>query len=125
MPNIIGLGGIFFKAKDPEKLKIWYKEHLGISGEYGIMFNWKEQAEKQGNAYTVFSTFKEDTDYFSPSAKPFMFNFVVDDLAGMLAKLKSEGVEVLGEMEEYDYGKFGRIVDPEGNKIELWEATKE
>ena len=125
MPQVIGLGGIFFKCKDPEKLKVRYQEHLGISGEYGVMFSWKDQVEKQSNAYTLFTPFKNDTDYFAPSEKSFMFNFVVDDLKSMLAKLKSEGVEVLGEIEEYDYGKFGRIMDPEGNKIQLWEPAGE
>lgn len=124
MANVLGLGGVFFKCKDPEKLKAWYQKHLGISGEYGMMFNWKEQAEKPYDAMTLFTPFKDNTDYFAPSEKSFMFNFVVDDLVGMLEKLKSEGVEVVGEIEEYDYGKFGRIMDLEGNKIELWEPTK-
>lgn len=124
MPQVIGLGGVFFKCKDPEKLKAWYQEHLGISGEYGVMFNWKEQSEKNNKAFTLFSPFKSDTDYFTPSEKPFMFNFVVDDLKGMLEKLKNEGVEVMEKVEEYDYGKFGWIMDPEGNKVELWEAPK-
>ncbi len=118
MKRVTGIGGVFFKAKDPKKLAEWYEKHLGIpfDGNPYASFTW----DKIGGI-TVFSMFPEDTDYYAPSEKPFMFNFRVDDLDGLLKILKEEGVDVIDQTEEYSYGKFGWIVDPEGNKIELWE----
>lgn len=122
MKRVTGIGGIFFKSKDPAGLAAWYEKHLGIpfGGNPYAGFTW----DKIGGT-TVFSLFPEDTDYFAPSEKPFMFNLRVDDLDALLAALKEEGVEVIEKTEEYPYGKFGWIIDPEGNRIELWEPNDE
>ncbi|NNL15345.1 MAG: VOC family protein [Flavobacteriaceae bacterium] len=118
--RVTGLGGIFFKTKDPEKTKKWYKDHLGLPvDDYGCTFWWKDK--KDNDCSTQWSPFKEDTEYFSPSKKQFMMNFRVKNLHELLTTLKEEGVTIVGKVEEYDYGKFGWILDPEGNKIELWE----
>jgi D-3-phosphoglycerate dehydrogenase len=118
--KVTGIGGFFFKAKDYKKLLDWYSEKLGLkTDQYGSTFWWKD---KEGNdCSTQWSPFAEDTTYFLPSEKQFMQNFRVENLELLLEKLKQEGVTIVGEMETYDYGKFGWIVDPEGNKIELWE----
>ncbi|MBC2838529.1 VOC family protein [Robiginitalea sp. SC105] len=120
--RVTGLGGFFFKTKDPDRIREWYGKHLGLPTDaYGCTFWWKD---KEGqDCSTQWSPFKEDTEYFEPSEKPFMMNFRVENLKELLAVLREEGVEVVGEMEEYDYGKFGWILDPEGNKIELWEPV--
>lgn len=118
--RVTGIGGLFFKTENPTKLKDWYKTHLGFNtDDWGCTFWWKD---KKGNdASTQWSPFKNDTDYFSPSKKEYMFNYRVDNLKELLEKLQKEGVTVIGEMQEFDYGKFGWILDPDGNKIELWE----
>lgn len=120
--RVTGLGGFFFKSKDPEKIRAWYGKHLGLPVDnYGCSFWWKD---KEGNdAMTQWSPFKDDTEYFNPSKKQFMMNFRVENLHELLKVLKEEGVTVVGKVEEYDYGKFGWILDPEGNKIELWEPV--
>ena len=120
--RVTGLGGFFFKTTNPDKVKTWYRDHLGLNtDQYGCTFWWKDDA---GNACsTQWSPFKEDTQYFSPSDKQFMMNFRVENLEELLVALKKEGVTIVGEMQEYDYGKFGWIMDPEGNKIELWEPV--
>lgn len=118
--RVTGLGGFFFKAKDPDSIKNWYNRHLGLdTNEYGFTFRWKDKDGKDG--LTQWSPMPEDTEYYKPSGKPFMMNFRVENLEGLLKALKEEGVEIVGEMVTYDYGKFGWIMDPEGNKIELWE----
>mgnify|MGYP001792225982 CR=1 FL=1 len=120
--RVTGLGGFFFKTKNPDKIKNWYKTHLGIpTDRYGWTFWWKDQ---EGNdCSTQWSPMNNATTYFQPSEKPFMMNFRVENLLGLLAELKKEGVTIVGEVEEYDYGKFGWIIDPEENKIELWEPV--
>jgi len=122
--RVTGIGGIFFKSEDPTATKNWYKDHLGLNtDDYGCTFKWKD---KQGNdATTQWSPFKKDTTYFEPSKKEFMMNFRVHNLKELLDTLKEEGVTVIGDIEEYEYGKFGWIIDPEGNKIELWEPIDE
>lgn len=123
VPNrVTGIGGFFFKSEDPKALRDWYKKHLGLNtDDYGCTFWWKD---KEGyDCATQWSPFKSDTNYFSPSEKQFMQNFRVENLEELLASLTREGVQVIGEMESYDYGKFGWIVDIEGNKIELWEPV--
>jgi len=120
MKRVTGIGGIFFKTKDPEKIKQWYSTHLGIkTNKYGANFDWRKPDGTKG--FTVWSTFKEDTKYFQPGEKDMMINYRVENLEELLRVLKEEGVTIVGEMEVYDYGKFGWILDPEGNKIELWE----
>ncbi|MGB5435373.1 MAG: VOC family protein [Maribacter sp.] len=118
--RVTGLGGFFFKAKNPDKIKTWYKEHLGLNTDpYGCTFWWKDH--KGHDCSTQWSPMNEDTNYFEPSKKQFMMNFRVDNLVELLKVLKAEGVTVVGNIEEYEYGKFGWILDPEGNKLELWE----
>lgn len=120
LKRVTGLGGFFFKTENPVATRDWYKNHLGIpTDQYGWTFWWKDQEGK--DCSTQWSPFAADTTYFSPSEKPFMMNFRVDDLEALLKVLKEEGVTIVGEMETYDYGKFGWILDPDGNKIELWE----
>ena len=120
--RVTGIGGFFFKTKDPSKIKDWYKTHLGLNtDQYGCSFWWKDQ--KGNDCMTQWSPFTEDTTYFQPSDKQFMMNFRVENLEELLEALKKEGVTVVGEIEEYDYGKFGWIMDPEGNKLELWEPV--
>ncbi len=118
--RVTGLGGFFFKTKNPDTIKEWYGKHLGLPvDQYGCTFWWKDLDGK--DCSTQWSTFKEDTTYFQPSKKEFMMNFRVENLVELLKTLKAEGVTIVGEIEEYEYGKFGWILDPEGNKIELWE----
>jgi predicted enzyme related to lactoylglutathione lyase len=125
MKHILGIGGIFFKARDPEKLAAWYKEHLGLNVEEygGVSFREEENADvsPKRQAFLVWSAFPEDTDYFAPSSKPFMINFRVADLDQLLAKLRAEGVTVDEKAEKSEFGYFGWAMDPEGNRIELWE----
>lgn len=120
--RVTGLGGFFFKTKDPHQVKTWYKVHLGLDvDDYGCTFWWKDKNGK--DCSTQWSPFNEDTEYFEPSNKPFMMNFRVENLEELLETLKKEDVAVVRNIEEYDYGKFGWIMDPEGNKIELWEPN--
>lgn len=124
MKRVTGIGGIFFKAEDPKKLKTWYAKHLGLNEtDYGATFQWQEldNPKAKSPARTEWSPFKADTTYFNPSSKPFMFNYRVENLVELLKLLKEEGVTIVDEIQEYSYGKFGWIMDPEGNKIELWE----
>ena len=120
--RVTGIGGFFFKTENPQQTKEWYKNHLGIpTDDYGWTFWWKD---KEGNdCCTQWSPFDAKTNYFSPSTKEFMINYRVDNLEVLLEVLKEEGVTIIGEMQTYDYGKFGWILDPEGNKIELWEPV--
>jgi predicted enzyme related to lactoylglutathione lyase len=123
LKRVTGIGGIFFKPNDPEKLRNWYRLHLGTEceKENGAIFKWRKGDYPNSERYTVWSPFPEDTDYFAPSTKPFMINLHVENLDEVLAQLKREGVDVDPKVESYDYGKFGWIMDPEGNRVELWE----
>ena len=123
MAKVIGIGGVFFKSTDPEALRKWYKENLGMDliNEYGASYNWNSITKETNKAYTVWSPFKDDTKYFSPSTKSFMINLIVDDLPVLLKQLAANGINQLGETEVLEYGSFAWILDPEGNKIELWE----
>jgi len=125
MKRVSGIGGIFFKAKDPAKLREWYRQHLGIESESwgGFAFQWNNDPRADGGN-TVWSVFSDDTKYFDPSQKPFMINFRVADLHALLAQLRAESVEVDAKTEESEFGKFGWVMDPEGNRIELWEPPK-
>jgi predicted enzyme related to lactoylglutathione lyase len=121
MRRVVGLGGVFFKARDPEKLYAWYEKHLGLtrSGSDAVIFHHK--GDESGA--TVWSIFPADTRYFDPSPAPFMINYRVEDLDALLEVLAAEGVPIDPKREEYEYGKFAWITDPEGNRIELWEPT--
>ena len=123
MKRVTGIGGIFFKATNPDKLRNWYRLHLGIEceKENGAIFKWRKADDLNAERYTVWSPFPADTDYFAPSTKPFMINLQVENLDEVLTQLKAEGVDVDPRVESYDYGKFGWIMDPEGNRVELWE----
>jgi predicted enzyme related to lactoylglutathione lyase len=123
--HVLGVGGIFFKAEDPEKLAAWYKDHLGLAVEdYGGVTFRESQNESDSpkrQAYLVWSPFPSDTTYFAPSSKPFMINFRVANLDELLAELRSKGVAVDEKTEKSEFGYFGWAMDPEGNRIELWE----
>jgi predicted enzyme related to lactoylglutathione lyase len=126
--RVTGVGGIFFKAKDAKKLMDWYENHLGVKpeqkGSTNTMFQWREEERPEEFGQTVWAIFSHDTKYFEPSSSQFMVNFRVNNLKEVLDQLRREGVRVDDRIEEYDYGKFGWIMDPEGNRIELWEPTK-
>src|ERR1043165_488495 len=126
MKRVTGLGGIFFKCRNPEAVKDWYAKHLGLplDGDGCVTFQWRDIDQPKSPGRTVWATFPADTDYFKSSKAEFMINYRGDDLKGLLAELRKEGVQVDDKVEEYDYGKFGWITDPEGNRIELWEPPK-
>ncbi len=125
MKRVTGIGGIFFKSDDPEKLYAWYEEHLCLKRSSGeaVVFKWRH-ADDGREGTTVWGIFPRSTKYFDPSRSPFMLNFRVDDLDALLAALRAEAVEVDEKIEEYEYGRFAWIMDPEGNRIELWEPPK-
>lgn len=128
MKRVIGIGGIFFKANDPQKLAAWYKKHLGFDvQDFGVSFQEGAGADlkPKRQAFIIWSAFEASTDYFKPSEKPFMINYRVHDLDTLLAQLRSEGVEVDPKTQKSEYGYFGWIMDPEGNRIELWEPPSE
>ena len=127
MKRVTGLGGVFFKTQDPAALKEWYRLHLGINmdPEYGTTFEWRHAGDPERKGFTAWSPVAADTKYFEPSGKDFMINYRVADLEKLLEVLKEEGVEIVGEMQTLEYGKFAHIVDLEGNKIELWEPNDE
>ena len=123
MERVVGIGGIFFKATDKKALGEWYRDNLGVPLEEdwgGAVFSWK--AEGVGDSpYTVWSPFPADTTYFEPSEKPFMVNMLVRDLDAMRAQLIANGCDVDEKVEENEFGKFGWVMDPDGNRIELLE----
>ena len=120
MAKVLGVGGVFFKAADPKGLAAWYGRVLGIeAAEWGAMFPWPDRGVQ------TWAPFKADTDYFKPSTAPFMLNFVVDDLDGVLARAAAEGVQPLGREDSDPNGKFAWLLDPEGLKIELWQPAPE
>ncbi|WP_346319767.1 VOC family protein [Chitinophaga sp. YIM B06452] len=126
MKRVTGIGGVFFQCEDPAAMNEWYGKHLGLPvTQWGASFTWRENDNPERTGMTQWSTMKKDNGYFNPSTKPFMINYRVENLAELLETLKAEGVEVVGEIQEFDYGKFGWIMDPEGNKIELWEPPVE
>ena len=124
--KVTGIGGIFFKCKDPEKMKDWYSKNLGLrTNEYGSMFEFRLADNPDKKGYLQWSPFSEKTKYFEPSQKDFMINYRVENLEKLVEELKAAGVTVTDKIETYDYGKFVHIMDPEGNKIELWEPVDE
>ncbi|MDQ3141817.1 MAG: VOC family protein [Bacteroidota bacterium] len=126
MKRVTSLGGVFFKCKNPDEIKSWYSTHLGIEMDaYGTSFEWTHSEDSAKKGFTAWSPFKDSTDYFLPSEKEFMINFRVENMEWLLEELKKEGIQIIGEVQVFEYGKFAHIMDPEGNKIELWEANDE
>jgi predicted enzyme related to lactoylglutathione lyase len=123
MERVVGVGGIFFKAKDPAKLRAWYRENLGLPGEGDGETMYATEGDP--GPFLIWSPFPADTKYFEPSKSPFMINFRVKDLRAMLAQLRAAGATVDEKVQEESYGKFGWVMDPEGNRIELWEPPAE
>ncbi|HEY4117766.1 MAG TPA: VOC family protein [Byssovorax sp.] len=124
MTRVTGIGGVFFKARDPKAIQAWYEKHLGVpTGPGGIVFTWGGDGSAPGQ--TIWAPFANDTKYFGPSAQSHMVNFRVADLDALLAELAKEGVEIIPERSDYDFGRFAWIVDCEGNRVELWEPKGE
>jgi predicted enzyme related to lactoylglutathione lyase len=124
MKKVTGIGGIFFKCKDPEKVKEWYSKHLGMNTDkYGTNFEWRQADDPSKYGFTQWSPFSASTTYFEPSDKDFMINYRVQNLEVLVNELKKEGVTIVDNIETYEYGKFLHILDNEGNKIELWEPV--
>lgn len=121
-PRVTGIGGIFFFSEDPEKIKEWYRDNLGMEvNEWGSSIEFRNALQPEEINYLQWSPFEKGSDYFAPSRKEFMINYRVEHLDELLVKLRQNGVTILDEMETYEYGKFVHIMDTEGNKIELWE----
>jgi catechol 2,3-dioxygenase-like lactoylglutathione lyase family enzyme len=133
MKRVTGIGGIFFKSDNPQPLYEWYERHLGIQREahgQGASFEWRELRDEDGKepgpkAQTAWSIFPRSTKYFGAGKADFMVNYRVDDLDGLLEELKRAGVEIDPHREDAEYGRFAWIVDPDGNRVELWEPAKE
>ncbi|HEY1038687.1 MAG TPA: VOC family protein [Bacteroidia bacterium] len=124
--KVTGIGGIFFKCKDPKVLKEWYAKNLGLKTDaYGTTFEWREGFDSTKKGYTQWAPFPATTKYFNPSKKDFMINYRVDNLTRLVQTLKRDSVTITDTIQTYEYGKFVHILDPEGNKIELWEPNDE
>lgn len=124
--KVTGIGGIFFKCKEPEKTREWYARHLGLNtNEYGSLFEFRDADDPEKRSFLQWSTMSEDTKYFEPSKSEFMINYRVANIEALIKELKESGVEMVGEIETFEYGKFAHIMDPEGHKIELWEPVDE
>lgn len=123
MKRVTGIGGVFFAAKDPAALQAWYRRHLGVDVQDwgGAAFRWTDAAGNPTNGTTAWSITSDDGEFFAPSKSAFMINYRVADLAGLLKALRDEGCRVLDKTDESEFGKFGWVMDPEGNKVELWE----
>ena len=122
--RVTGIGGVFFKCKDPKKVKQWYKAHLGLNtDQYGTTFEWRQAADSTRKGFTQWSAFSEKTKYFDPSTRDFMINYRVENLNALLQDFKRDSVTVTDTVESYSYGRFVHIMDIEGNKIELWEPN--
>ena len=126
MRRVTGIGGVFFKAKDPIALRDWYQQHLGIDVQDwgGAALSWTDASGKPIGGTTVWSVSGSDGSNFAPSTSSFMINYRVADLPGLLAVLRTEGCSVLEKTEDSDFGKFGWVMDPEGNKVELWQPPE-
>lgn len=123
MRRVTGIGGVFLKARDPKGLAAWYQRHLGIDVQDwgGAVFPWQTPENPNPHGMTVWSLFPADTDYFQPSESPFMVNYRVEDLEALLQVLREEGCQVEDKTEDSEFGKFGWVMDPEDNKVELWQ----
>lgn len=124
--RVVGIGGIFFKARDPERLRAWYRDHLGlpISEWGGVHFDDREVSPAGRQTGTAWTIFPADTEYFRPSSAPFMINYRVENLDDVLSALRADGCDVDGRIESSEYGRFGWVCDPEGNRLELWEPPR-
>ena len=123
--RVIGIGGIFLKSPNHDQLRSWYQDNLGMRNEHGYTpFLWRSHESPEEEHQTIWSVFAAESTYFDPSHAPFMINYIVDDLDAILAKLETRGVRIDPKREEHEYGRFGWIFDPDGNKIELWEPKK-
>lgn len=121
-PKVTGIGGVFFKSENPQKAREWYAKNLGLAvNEYGSTFETRNANNPQEINYLQWSVFENNTDYFKPSSKEFMINYRVQHIEKLVENLKKNGVKIVDEIITYEYGKFVHILDPEGNKIELWE----
>ena len=124
MKKVTGIGGIFFKCKDPVATRNWYRDHLGlVTNEYGSLFESRNSENPEKKSYLQWSTFSQGSTYMQPSQKDFMINYRVHDLEALKVELEKSGVEIVDDIESFEYGKFLHIMDPEGNKIELWEPV--
>lgn len=123
MKRVTGIGGIFFKAKNAQAVRDWYKTHLGIDVQEwgGAAFSWAGEDGKPSTGSTIWSISAMDDAHYAPGTAPFMINYRVDDLDALLSALRDEGCNVLGDSQDSEYGKFGWVLDPEGNKVELWQ----
>jgi predicted enzyme related to lactoylglutathione lyase len=122
--KVTGVGGIFFKCKDPKKMREWYAANLGLNtNQYGAVFEWRQGADTTKKGFLQWSPFGATTKYFEPSTKDFMINYRVENLEALIEQLKKDGVTVTDNIETVEYGKFVHIMDIEGNKIELWEPN--
>lgn len=126
MKRVVGIGGVFIKAKNPETLRNWYRDHLGfnLEGWGGAVFLPSGASDSVETEKTVWSLFPDESKYFAPSTQPFMINYRVHDLHGLIAQLRAEGCAVDEKVDDSEYGKFGWVMDPEGNRVELWEPPK-
>ena len=120
MAKVLGIGGVFFKSSDPKKLTSWYERTLGFPVDEGGSVSF-QPAKLPQTSFSVWGPFQESTKYFNPSEKRYMFNLIVDDLDEALAQVANAGAEIVGEIEEYEFGRFGWFLDPEGHKVELWQ----
>jgi len=120
MAKVVGLGGVFFKAADPAKLGQWYQKWLDLPVEHPFGAILKHE-KLPADGYSVWTPFKQDTTYFAPSDRTFMVNLIVDDLDGCLERVRQGGATVMPEVEDSEFGRFGWFLDPEGNKVELWQ----
>lgn len=126
MKKVTGIGGIFFKCKDPKAVKEWYNKHLGLdAGDYGASFEWRQDDDPTKKGLTQWNVNTETAKNYEPSTKDFMINYRVENLDALLEELKKEGVTILDEVVSYDFGKFVHILDMEGNKVQLWEPAGE
>lgn len=123
MKRVTGIGGVFIKSEDPQRLREWYKQHLGmdIQDWGGMTFQWHDENQSEKDGATVWSVFEQKSKYFKPSESSFMINYRVEDLKALLNVLREEGCNVMDEIEESEFGLFGWVIDPDGNKVELWQ----
>ena len=124
MKRVTSIGGIFFKCKNPKKMREWYNTHLGLNtNQYGTVFEWRQATDSTQKGFTQWSPFAETTKYFETSTKDFMINYRVENLKGLVEQLNKEGVTIADTIQSVEYGKFVHIIDIEGNKVELWEPN--